>query len=161
MIHCPRTRETPESPYSRPELYEEYPYILITGKRLPGFFHSENRQLRPLRELHKEPIIDIHPETAQKEGIKEGDWVIIESPRGKIRHRARFLEGLDPRVVAAQHAWWFPEQKDPGHGWQESNVNILIDNGYANCDPAMGATSIRTLLCRIRPEQDNGGKCSE
>ncbi len=137
-------------------MYQKYPYILITGKRMPGFFHSENRQVQPLRELHRDPIIDIHPETAQKEGIKEGDWVVIESPRGKIRHRARFSEGLDPRVVAAQHAWWFPERKDPGHGWKESNVNILIDNAYENCDPAMGATSIRTLLCRIYPEQDEG-----
>ena len=156
----PQYRETPESPYT-PELYKEYPYILITGKRLPGFFHSENRQVPSLRELHKDPIVDIHPETAQKEGIKEGDWVVIESPRGKIRHRARLFLGLDPRVVAAQHAWWFPEKKDPGHGWEESNVNILTDNSYENCDPAMGATSVRTLLCRIYPEQDEGGKCSE
>jgi len=34
----PRYREAPESPVNTPELYKDYPYILITGRRLPGFF---------------------------------------------------------------------------------------------------------------------------
>ncbi len=148
----PRHREPPESPLSAPEVAAEYPYILITGRRLPGFFHSENRQVPWLRELHPEPVVEIHPVTARKEGIREGEWVIIESRRGRIRQRARLSEGIDPRVVGAEHAWWFPERKEPGHGWQESNVNLLTDNAYEACDPAMGATSVRTLLCRIRPE---------
>ncbi|NVM27040.1 MAG: molybdopterin-dependent oxidoreductase, partial [Desulfobacterales bacterium] len=121
----PQYREVPESPFSTPELYKQYPYILITGMRSPGFFHTENRQVPWLRELHRDPVVEIHPETAQKEGIREGDWVVIESPRGKVRQRARIFAGIDPRVVGAQHAWWFPERKDPGHSWDESNINIL------------------------------------
>jgi len=149
----PQFREPPESPYSTPELYQDYPYILITGRRLPGFFHSENRQVPWLRELHHDPIVEIHPETAKKQGIREGDWVVIESKRGKIRQRAKFFSGMDPRIVSAEHAWWFPEKKDPGHGWDESNINILTDNAYDTCDPAMGATNVRTLLCRIYAEE--------
>ena len=152
----PRFREAPESPVSTPELYKDYPYILITGRRLPGFFHSENRQVPWLRELHREPVVEIHPETAEKEGIKEGAWVVIESPRGKVRQRAKFFEGMDPRIVSAEHAWWFPEKRDPGHGWDESNINILTDNAYESCDPAMGATHVRTLLCKIYPEKMEG-----
>ncbi|MBW2119373.1 MAG: molybdopterin-dependent oxidoreductase [Deltaproteobacteria bacterium] len=153
----PQYREAPESPVSTPELYTDYPYILITGRRLPGFFHTENRQVPWLRELHREPVVEIHPETAEKEDIKEGDWVIIESPRGRVRQRAKFFEGMDPRIVSAEHAWWFPEKRDPGHGWDESNINILTDNAYESCDPAMGATHVRTLLCKICPEKVEGG----
>lgn len=153
----PQFTEVPQSPVSTPELSTEYPYILITGARQPGFFHSENRQLPWMRELHKDPTIEIHPDTAAKEGIKEGDWVMIESTRGKVRQRAKLFSGMDPRVVSAQHAWWFPEKKDPGHGWDESNINILIDNSYDCCDPAMGATNIRTLLCKIYPEERGAG----
>jgi anaerobic selenocysteine-containing dehydrogenase len=149
----PKFREAPESPVSSPELYKQYPYILITGARSPGFFHTENRQVPWLRELHKDPIVEIHPETAKKEGINEGDWVVIESPRGKVKQRVKIFAGIDPRIVAAQHAWWFPERKDPGHGWDESNINILTDNAYEGCDPAMGATNVRTLLCKIYPEK--------
>ena len=148
----PQFREPPESPYSTPELYDQYPYILITGRRLPGFFHTENRQLPWMRELHRDPVVEIHPDTAKKEGIKEGDWVIIESPRGKVRQRVKYFAGMDPRVVSAEHAWWFPEEKDPSHGWDRSNINVLTSNDYENCDPAMGATHVRCLLCRIYPE---------
>jgi anaerobic selenocysteine-containing dehydrogenase len=147
----PQYREPPESPYSTPEINKAYPYILITGMRSPGFFHTENRQVPWLRELHREPVVEIHPETAVKEGIKQGDWVLIESARGRIRQRANLFAGIDPRVIGAQHAWWFPEKTEPGHGWAESNVNILTDNSYPTCDPAMGATSVRTLLCKISP----------
>ncbi len=149
----PQFREPPESPYSMPELFKEYPYILITGRRQPGFFHSENRQLPWLRELHRDPVVEIHPEAAEGEGIQEGDWVIIESPRGKVRQRAKLFAGMDPKIVSAEHAWWFPEKKDPSHGWDESNINILTDNSYESCDPAMGATNVRTLLCKIYPEK--------
>ena len=148
----PQYREPPESPVSTPDLYKQYPYILITGMRSPGFFHTENRQVPWLRELHRDPVVEIHPETAQKEGIGEGEWVVIESPRGRVRQRAKIFAGMDPRVIGAQHAWWFPERKDPGHGWDESNINILTDNAYEGCDPAMGATNVRALLCKIYPE---------
>ncbi len=109
-----------------------------------------------MRELHREPVVEIHPETAQKQGIKEGDWVVIESPRGKVRQRAKLFEGIDLRVISAEHAWWFPEKAAPAHGWAESNINILTDNAYETCDPAMGATSVRVLLCKIYPEAEQG-----
>lgn len=152
----PQYHEAPGSPYSAPELYREYPYILVTGRRIPGFFCSEGRQIPCLRELQEEPVVEIHPEAAAREGIRQGDWVIIESPRGKIRHRAKLFSGMDPRIVFAQHGWWFPEYEDATRGWQESNVNMLTDNGYENCDPAMGGTAVRTLLCRIYPEEAPG-----
>jgi anaerobic selenocysteine-containing dehydrogenase len=145
----PRFREPPESPCSRPDLLKDYPYILITGMRPSAFFHSEHRQIPWLRELLPEPFVEIHPETAKKEGIQEGDWIVIESPRGRCRQRAKLSLGIDPRVIGAQHAWWFPEKDSQNHGWRDSNINLLTDNDPMSCDPAMGATNLRVLLCRI------------
>jgi anaerobic selenocysteine-containing dehydrogenase len=150
----PKYVEPPESPYSTPEVWQEYPYLLITGRRMPGFFHTENRQLPWMRELHQDPMVEIHPDTAAKEGITEGQWVIIKSRRGQVRMRAKLFAGMDRRIISAEHAWWFPEKKRPGAGWQDANINMLTDNAYDTCDPAMGATSVRTLLCRIEPEKD-------
>ena len=154
----PQHREPPESPFSTPEVYKQYPYILITGVRQPGFFHSENRQVPWLRELHNDPIVEIHPDTAAKESIKDGDWVIIESRRGKVRQRAKLAIGRDPRIVSAQHAWWFPEKTDPGHGWRDSNINLLTEDDLEGMDPAMGASNLKTALCRIYPERQQGGR---
>ena len=150
----PRYREIPESPMGNPEMSKKYPYILITGVRSPAFFHSEHRMIPWLRELHPDPMVEIHPEVARKHGIRDGDWVFIETPRGRIRQRAKLTKQIDPRVIAAEHGWWFPEVKDPGHGWKDSNVNILTDNDPADYDVAMGSTNLRVLLCRIYPVEE-------
>jgi len=150
----PKYTEIPESPVSRPDLLEKYPYILNAGLRTPVFFHSEHRMIPWLREIRPDPIVEIHPETAQKHAIQEGQWTYIESPRGRVRQRAKLNDGIDPRVIVAEHGWWFPEIRDPGHGWDISNVNILTDNSHESMDPVMGATNLRVLLCTISPCED-------
>jgi anaerobic selenocysteine-containing dehydrogenase len=154
----PTYKEVPESPVSKPELAKEYPYILITGPRSPVFFHSEHRMIPWLRECHPDPIIEIHPDIAKKHGIKEGDWVYIETPRGKIKQRARILPGMHPQVVCIQHGWWFPEIKTPDHGWDQSNSNILTDNDPKTLDIAVGASNLRTLMCKIYPVEQEEAK---
>ncbi|MFC1908354.1 molybdopterin-dependent oxidoreductase [Chloroflexota bacterium] len=145
----PQYREIPESPISTPGLIKEYPFILITGARTPVFFHSEFRMIPWLREVRPDPIVEIHPHTAEKHNIKDGDWVFIESPRGRAKQRARLTTGIDPRVVAAEHGWWFPEIQTPDHGWDKSNINIVTDNDPKGYDEAMGSTNLRVLLCNI------------
>ena len=145
----PKYTEIPESPVSTPGLAEKYPYILNAGLRIPVFFHSANRQIPWLREIRPNPMVEIHPETAKKHNIQEMDWVWIESPRGRVKQRAKLNDGIDPRVVVAEHGWWFPEIKDEGHGWDISNINLLTDDSYESMDPVMGATNLRVLLCNI------------
>ena len=102
-----------------------------------------------LREIRPEPIVESHPETAAKNGIQEGDWVWIESPRGRVKERARLNDGIDPRVIVAEHGWWYPETRSQDHGWEVSNINLLTDNSHESMDPVMGATNLRVLLCGI------------
>ncbi|UCG05874.1 MAG: molybdopterin-dependent oxidoreductase, partial [Desulfobacterales bacterium] len=68
----PKYTEIPESPVSRPDLVEKFPYILNAGFRTPTFFHSANRQMPWLREIRPDPIVEIHPQTATQHGIQEG-----------------------------------------------------------------------------------------
>jgi anaerobic selenocysteine-containing dehydrogenase len=145
----PKYTEIPESPVSQPDLAATYPYILNSGLRTPTFFHTANRQVPWLREIRPDPIVELHPETARKHAVAEGDWIWIESPRGRVKQRAKLNSGIDPRVVVAEHGWWFPEIQSSDHGWDVSNINILTDNSHASMDPLMGATNLRVLLCKI------------
>ena len=147
----PVFREPPFSPLSAPETAREYPLILMTGCKVLRFFHSEGRQIPSLRQGHPDPRVEIHPETAGALGIAEGDWVLVESPYGRARLRARLWDGMDPRVVHAEHAWWFPERPGPDHGWRESNVNLLFGSGHY--DPDTGAEPLKCYLCRVSKER--------
>jgi thiosulfate reductase/polysulfide reductase chain A len=148
----PRFYETVESPVSNPELAKEYPFILITGGRHLPFFHSEHRQVDSLRREHPDPIVQINPGTAAELGIENDDWIWIESPRGRVRQKCRYFDGIVPDVVHAQHGWWFPEL--PGeepwlHGVWESNINVLTCDDADYCNPINGGWPLRTLMCKI------------
>jgi len=148
----PLYRELPESPYSTPQLFKEYPLIFTSAKD-PFYFHSSGRNIPSLRKLSSDPIALIHPETASPLGIAEGDWISIETKRGAIQQKARLTSEIDSRVIVLSFGWWFPERKDLElFGWEESNLNILTDNGPPY-DPAMGSTSLRAVLCRVRKAQ--------
>ena len=144
----PSYEEPPESPISCPEIAEDYPLVLTTGARISYFFNSEHRQIENLRKAHRDPTAEIHPETAARYGITKGDWMWIETKRGRIRQRARLTTGIDPRVISAEHGWWFPEKPAPEYGVWQSNVNLLTDN-EPPYDPAMGTYQLRALLCRV------------
>ena len=146
---CPATWTRPRAPWSNPETAREFPFQLITGARIPGFFHTENRQTGPLRERRKRPLAEIHPQDAEKKGIASGDAIRISSPRGEVTLEAVVTDRTLPGVVAADHGWWFPEDSGSDYGWDRSNIDVLTDNDYETCDPAMGATSLRVLLCRV------------
>jgi anaerobic selenocysteine-containing dehydrogenase len=149
----PTYAEPPESPLSRPDLVADYPLVLTTGARIPYFFNSEHRQIDKLRKAHRDPVADIHPDTAQRYGIRHRDWMWIETRRGRIKQRARVTTGIDPRVIAAEHGWWFPDEPAPDYGVWKSNVNLLTDNAPPY-DPAMGTYQLRALLCRVSKADD-------
>jgi anaerobic selenocysteine-containing dehydrogenase len=148
----PRYDEPSESSLSRPDLAEEFPLTLINGGRVRPYFQSEHRQIDSMRKRHPNPLLQIHPQTAQKLGIDNGDWVWIETPSGRIRQKSLYFEGIDPRVVHAEHGWWFPEL--PGeepwlHGVWESNVNVLTDDSSERCNKVSGGWPLRTNLCKV------------
>jgi anaerobic selenocysteine-containing dehydrogenase len=150
----PDYKEPPETPVSQPEMARKYPFILITGARFRPMHHSEHRQIRSLRKLYPYPTAEINPDTARQLGIGEGDWVVIETARGKIKQKAKLTSRILPRMVECQHGWWFPEEigEDPVlFGTFESNVNVLTPDSEDFCDPATGAVTFGPLLCRIFP----------
>lgn len=89
----------------------------------------------------------VHPDTAKKHGIKDGDWIWIESPRGRIRQVTRVTPGILPGVVMATANAFYPEEPSPQHGVTISNPNMLTSNEHF--DPMYGAPDLTCLLCKI------------
>ncbi|NTW28340.1 MAG: molybdopterin-dependent oxidoreductase [Coriobacteriia bacterium] len=128
----PFFKEPYYSPYSdriSDEVKAEYPLVLTTGGRNILYFHSEHRNVPSLRSLHPDPLVTIHPETAAKHGISDGDWVAIENPEGRCVQRASLSYEADPRIIHCEHGWWFPEQTSEApnlYGPFKANPNNLI-----------------------------------
>lgn len=144
----PFYEEPHESPYSTPELTEEYPYILTTGRRMYEFFHSEHRNMPQLRASHPDPLVEIHSSAASDIGVGEGEWVWIENMRGRCRQKVLFNDSMDARIIMAEHGWWFPED-DPERLFNtfDSNINNLT----SQCD--IGKSGVggpyKSTVCKI------------
>ena len=85
-------------PWETPD--EEYPFVLTTV-RLIGHYNTGEMTLRSpsLVKLMGEPRALISVKDAEKLGIADGDWVEIETRRGRIRMRAK-VGGVPEGVIA-------------------------------------------------------------
>lgn len=150
--------EPPTTPYSQPELAEEYPLVLTTGARRDNTFHSENRMGGRLRHVHPEPAVQMAPELAEELGLVPGQWVWVEGPvgttgrTGRAKRTVELLSGMDKRVVSTDHGWWRPEA-DPENLYDvnELNINNLIP--WTTGQTGVGA-NYKCILCKIYPVKD-------
>lgn len=71
----------------------------------------------------------INPETAEKYGIREGDWVRVDTMFGKCTQKAHLTYEVNEKTIHVEHAWWFPEQDGEApnlFGVFDANANNLI-----------------------------------
>lgn len=96
---------------------EEYPFILTTG-RLAQHYHTGTMTRRSWALDREIPYgkLDIHPEDAEKLGIRNNAKLKISSPKGEILCKANICDSVNPGVVFM-----------PFH-FSESPVNTLINS---------------------------------
>ncbi|NLP31099.1 MAG: molybdopterin-dependent oxidoreductase [Clostridiales bacterium] len=139
--------EPHEGPVNDKELTKEFP-LTMTGGRIPLFHHNTLRNVPWLRELYPVPEIWINPKDAEKYGVSEGDWVWVESKRGKIRAKALVTEGIKPQTVFMER-FWNPETLDTEtHGWKEMNVNVLTKED-APFNDVVGTYTLRAFQVKV------------
>jgi anaerobic selenocysteine-containing dehydrogenase len=151
----PKYKEPEWSPKGDSEVAKEYPLILITGSRFMPMYQSEQRQIEKARKKMPYPLVSIHPETAEKLGLSDGDWAKISTPQGSIRQKVKITDVMEPGMVDVQHSWWFPERdgKLPElFGVFESNANILCPDDHEFCSPEIGSWPHSALMCKVEKE---------
>tara|TARA_Y100000031_G_scaffold156686_2_gene212422 strand:- start:2335 stop:4407 length:2073 start_codon:yes stop_codon:yes gene_type:complete len=128
------------------DLSDEFPLLLTTrledAYKLTGF-----KQLESGKRRKPEPTLEMHPDTAAALALTDGEWVNIETAKGKIKQKLDLDKDLDPKVVYASFGWWFPEEPDNLFEWDRSNVNILFDTDQE--EPVTGTVEVRGIPCRI------------
>jgi anaerobic selenocysteine-containing dehydrogenase len=147
----PTIGEPPLPEFRAPFAADGFPLTLTTVKS-PLYCHSQHRNLAPLRRQEPDPVAELGRGTAGKLGIVDGDWLVIATPHGRVRARARLSSTLADGIVAARHGWWqaCPELGLPGYDALDpdgANVNLAI--GVEAADPVSGAAALRCYPCRI------------
>jgi anaerobic selenocysteine-containing dehydrogenase len=149
--------EPPQSPVSTPDLYKKYPLIMISGTRSSLYFHSEHRHIPWLREKDPDPFVDIHPETAKKFSIYDGEWVYIKNDLGRVKRKARITLVVKPNHIQTQHGWWMPEMEGKESslfGVWDYQINKLVP-GPQYSNSGFGGGQYKTTLVTL--EKMGGG----
>jgi anaerobic selenocysteine-containing dehydrogenase len=149
----PEFLEPALGPVASPDLASKFPLVLTCAK--PSLFcQTQHRCLPSLRKRVPDPEIEVHPDAARSRGITAGMWVMVTTPAGRMRARARLNDTLDPRVVVGEHGWWQPCEElglpgyDPFRG-DGSNYNRTVDPAVR--DPVSGTPGHRANLCQLAP----------
>lgn len=122
----------------------EYPYILVTGSRIPNAIHSRLHNVPWTRSLRPEPMVDINIEDAKELGVEKGDWVEIATITGEIRVK------VNPSVKIRKG------DVQMYHGYGEANANDLI--GSTHTDPYSGYPGFKSSRCRLTPVKEQGAE---
>ncbi|WKB51950.1 molybdopterin-containing oxidoreductase family protein [Eleftheria terrae] len=132
-----------ESAASTPELARRYPLAMISPPAR-NFLNSSFVNVKSLRDIEGEPLLEIHPDDAAARGIADGQRVCVFNDRGEHRCAARVSLRARPGVVNGLGIWWRKFGVD-GTNVNQLTHQRLTDLGRAPC--------FYDVLVEVRPEE--------
>jgi anaerobic selenocysteine-containing dehydrogenase len=94
-----------ESRDSAPELAQRYPLAMISPPAR-NFLNSTFVNVKSLRDIEGEPLLEMHADDAGVRGIVDGMVVRVFNDRGSYRCRCRVSNRARPGVVNGLGIWW-------------------------------------------------------
>lgn len=143
--YLPQHREGGHTPVSDPEDFKEHPIIMCTGRPVSSF-HEMGHWWPWTDELEPDRYIQVHPDLAKVLGIKDGDYIKLESMRSELDGYAWVTEETDPRQV-----WVYcstDEYQPFVPGITNRNVSWLIDDIIT--DPVYNQAEFKAQLVSVR-----------
>jgi ferredoxin-nitrate reductase len=113
-----------QPPHEQPD--EKYPLWLTTG-RIVYHFHTRTKTGRSieLNEAAPDVYVQLSPEDADANGIKEGDMVEIESRRGKVRAAAQIGDIIPGLVFIPFHyGYWDDDEEEHDRAANELTISM-------------------------------------
>jgi formate dehydrogenase major subunit len=117
---------------------DEYPLMLMTGRRLYHYHATMTRKVELLNILMSEELAQINPQDAETYGIRDGEKVLVSSRQSEVEVRADVTKAVPVGMVAM--AFHFAE----------CPTNELISSNRATLDPVTGTPAYKTCPVKIR-----------
>ena len=114
---------------------KDFPYIITTNRELEHYNCGAMTRRTGNVEILTEDVLLMHPDDGRKEGIADGDFVCVESPRGKVDIKAVLTDEMKPGILSS--TFHFPEVM----------LNIITSDEH--CTEAM-CPEYKVVSCRIR-----------
>jgi assimilatory nitrate reductase catalytic subunit len=78
----------------------EFPLLATTGRVLQHYqTGAQTRLIEELNDVVPEAFVEVHPDTAERAGLADGEWAVVASRRGETSARVRCVASMRPDVV--------------------------------------------------------------
>jgi formate dehydrogenase major subunit len=128
-----------------------YPIVITTYRLTEHHVSGPMTRWMPwLNALQPALFAEISPELAAERQIRQGDWVIISTPRGEIEARAMVTRRMQPLRVSGRvvHQIGLPFH----WGFQgKSRGSITNDLTHMVLEPNVSIEEAKAFMCNIRP----------
>ncbi|WP_343655012.1 formate dehydrogenase subunit alpha [Cupriavidus sp.] len=114
---------------------QKYPLLLTTGRILSQYNVGAQTRRTHNVHWHDEDRLEIHPHDAEERGIKDGDWVGVQSRAGETVLRAIVSQRMQPGVVYT--TFHFPESG--------ANVITTDNSDWATNCPEYKVTAVQVM----------------
>lgn len=112
-----------------------FPLLLTTGRILSQYNVGAQTRRTDNNQWHSEDRLEIHPHDAEERGVKDGDWVGIQSRAGETVLRATVSQRMQPGVVYT--TFHFPESG--------ANVITTDNSDWATNCPEYKVTAVQVM----------------
>ena len=133
------------------------------SQRPMAMYHAWDSQNAWQRQIHGDNRLYVHRATAERLGIGDGDWVWITSHHGRVKGRARLMDGVNPDTVWTWNAigkragaWNLsPDSPEAKKGFLLNHIisELLPARAegmrHANADPVTGQAAWYDLRVRV------------
>ncbi len=86
---------------------KDFPYILTTNRELEHYNCGAMTRRTANEQILKDDYLMIHPEDAKKHLITDGEYICVESPRGKVDVKAKITDEVKQGVLST--TFHFPD----------------------------------------------------
>jgi formate dehydrogenase major subunit len=114
----------------------KYPLLLTTGRILTQYNVGAQTRRTANVAWHHEDVLEIHPHDAEQRGIRDGEWVSVQSRAGETTLRADVTDRVQPGVVYT--TFHHPE----------SGANVVTTD---NADWATSCPEYKVTAVQVKP----------
>ena len=86
---------------------DEYPFLLTTGRRISQYHTGTMTRKSPMLEaVAPEERIELNPKDAKELGVRDGDFIRIDTRRGYIVARSKVTNRVQKRMIFGTFHFW-------------------------------------------------------
>ncbi len=131
------------------EVHADFPLMGVIGRPSVVHFAGVTQWTYAGKQLNGVRLVQVHPRAAERAGLRTGDAVVVESPRGAVRGTLLEWDGIREDTVFVPNTFGPAQAEGDAFGLPRYEAaNHLTDDRYF--DNLSGQQAYKCFACRLK-----------